>query len=112
MVTYCKCSLQEQQEAGLLPPSSHVSIEFIQENALKMESIPDNTFDVVRSDIALQHMNPMVDVLTQVKRVLKVGGIYAALEGAAGAGFFCADEYVRKIYTTVLPALADGGTGE
>lgn len=81
----------------------------LQADLTKLTEFADHSFDVVRSDITLQHVD--VDAaLKEVARVLKPGGRLVALEGSA-AGFYAKDEFVRSTYCRVMPANPNGGTG-
>ncbi|CAF1541024.1 unnamed protein product [Adineta steineri] len=97
-------NLYENQKDHL---SSSVSIQIVRGDILQME-FNDETFDIVRSDITLQHVD-LPKALTEIKRVLKVNGRLIALEGSA-SNIFSPDEIMIKIYDTVLPNRRDGGT--
>lgn len=86
--------------------SSHVSIQIIQGDILQME-FSDGTFDIVRSDITLQHVD-LNKALAEIRRVLKVNGRLIVLEGGAG-DMYSSDEVIIKIYDRVLPSHRDGG---
>jgi ubiquinone/menaquinone biosynthesis C-methylase UbiE len=88
--------------------SSNVSIQIMHGDILQME-FEDETFDIVRSDITLQHVD-LTKALTEIKRVLKVNGRLIALEGGAG-NIYSSDETMIEKYDTVLPNRRDGGTG-
>lgn len=87
--------------------SSNVSIRIIRGDILQME-FDNETFDIVRSDITLQHVD-LSKALDEIKRVLKVNGRLIALEGGAG-GLYSPDETLIKTYDNVLPSRRDGGT--
>ncbi|CAF1541579.1 unnamed protein product [Adineta steineri] len=97
-------NLYENQKDHL---SSNVSIQIVRGDILQME-FNDGTFDIVRSDITLQHVD-LPKALTEIKRVLKVNGRLIALEGGA-SNIFSPDEIMIKTYDTVLPNRRDGGT--
>jgi len=86
----------------------NVTIEFLQTDLYEL-SFPDETFDVVRADITLQHVK-LDPALKEVIRVLKKGGRLATLEGSQG-GFYALDEFVSSIYNRCLPSTPQGGTG-
>lgn len=96
--------LYEKQKEHL---SSNVSIEIIHGDILKME-FNDETFDIVRSDITLQHVD-LSKALLEIKRVLKINGRLIALEGGPG-NIYSSDEILIKTYDNVLPNRRDGGT--
>jgi len=87
--------------------SSNVSIEIVRGDILQME-FDDETFDIVRSDITLQHVD-LSKALIEIKRVLKINGRLIVLEGGA-ANIYSPDEVMIKTYDTVLPSRRDGGT--
>ncbi|CAF3923675.1 unnamed protein product [Rotaria sp. Silwood1] len=87
--------------------SSNVSIKIIRGDILQME-FDDETFDIVRSDITLQHVD-LSKALMEIKRVLKVNGRLIALE-SGGGDIYSSDEIMIKTYDTVLPSRRDGGT--
>ncbi|CAF1451263.1 unnamed protein product [Adineta steineri] len=97
-------NLYENQKDHL---SSNVSIQIVRGDILQME-FNDETFDIVRSDITLQHVD-LPKALIEIKRVLKVNGRLIALEGGA-SNIFSPDEIMIKTYDTVLPNRRDGGT--
>jgi ubiquinone/menaquinone biosynthesis C-methylase UbiE len=97
--------LYENQKDHL---SSNVSIQIVHGNILQME-FADETFDIIRSDITLQHVD-LEKALIEIKRVLKVNGRLIALEGGSG-NLYSSDEEMIKIYDSVLPNRRDGGTG-
>jgi ubiquinone/menaquinone biosynthesis C-methylase UbiE len=88
--------------------SSNVTIEILRGDILQME-FKDETFDIVRSDITLQHVD-LLKALTEIKRVLKVNGRLIALEGGAG-NVYSSDETMIQTYDSVLPGRRDGATG-
>ncbi|CAF1126349.1 unnamed protein product [Rotaria sordida] len=96
--------LYESQKDRL---SSNVFIQIIRGDILQME-FNDETFDIVRSDITLQHVD-LEKAIMEIKRVLKVNGRLIALEGGAG-NIYSPDEIMIKTYDTVLPIRRDGGT--
>ncbi|CAF0988038.1 unnamed protein product [Rotaria sordida] len=96
--------LYESQKDRL---SSNVFIQIIRGDILQME-FNDETFDIVRSDITLQHVD-LEKAIMEIKRVLKVNGRLIALEGGAG-NIYYPDEIMIKTYDTVLPIRRDGGT--
>jgi ubiquinone/menaquinone biosynthesis C-methylase UbiE len=96
--------LYENQKDHL---SSNVSIQIVHGNILQME-FADETFDIIRSDITLQHVD-LEKALIEIKRVLKVNGRLIALEGGSG-NLYSSDEEMIKIYDSVLPNRRDGGT--
>jgi ubiquinone/menaquinone biosynthesis C-methylase UbiE len=96
--------LYENQKDHL---SSNVSIDIKRGDILQME-FADETFDIIRSDITLQHVD-LSKALIEIKRVLKVNGRLIALEGGAG-NIYSSDEEMIKIYDSVLPSRRDGGT--
>ncbi|CAF2375409.1 unnamed protein product [Rotaria sp. Silwood2] len=96
--------LYESQKDRL---SSNVSIQIIHGDILQME-FNDETFDIVRSDITLQHID-LEKALMEIKRVLKVNGRLIAFEGGAG-DVYSPDEVMIKTYDAVLPTRRDGGT--
>ena len=87
--------------------SGNVSIRIVRGDILHMQ-FDDETFDIVRSDITLQHVD-LSGALAEIRRVLKVNGRLVALEGGAG-DTYCSDEVVTNMYDTVLPSQRDGGT--
>ncbi|CAF0990559.1 unnamed protein product [Rotaria sordida] len=97
--------LYESKKVNL---SSNVSIKINHGDILQME-FDDETFDIVRSDITLQHVD-LSKALIEIKRVLKVNGRLIALEGGAG-GIYSPDEILIKTYDSVLPSRRDGATG-
>ncbi|CAF1458581.1 unnamed protein product [Rotaria sordida] len=88
--------------------SSNVPIKIIRGDILQME-FDDETFDIVRSDITLLHVD-LSKALMEIKRVLKVNGRLIALESGAG-DIYSSDEIMIKTYDSVLPSRRDGGTG-
>lgn len=88
--------------------SSTVSIQIIQGDILQME-FGDETFDIVRSDITLQHVD-LNKALIEIQRVLKVNGRLIVLEGGAG-DMYSSDEVIIQTYDRVLPSHRDGGVG-
>ncbi|UJR10421.1 hypothetical protein I4U23_014625 [Adineta vaga] len=88
--------------------SSKVTIQIVRGDILQME-FNDNTFDIVRSDITLQHVD-LSKALVEIHRVLKVNGRLITLEGGGG-NLYSSDETLIKTYDTVLPNRRDGGTG-
>jgi len=97
--------LYENQKDHL---SSNVSIQIVHGDILQME-FADETFDIIRSDITLQHVD-LEKALIEIKRVLKINGRLIALEGGSG-NLYSSDEEMIKIYDSVLPNRRDGGTG-
>ncbi|CAF1015610.1 unnamed protein product [Adineta steineri] len=95
-------NLYENQKDHL---SSNVSIQIVRGDILQME-FNDETFDIVRSDITLQHVD-LPKALIEIKRVLKVNGRLIALEGGA-SNIFSPDEIMIRTYDTVLPNRRDG----
>jgi ubiquinone/menaquinone biosynthesis C-methylase UbiE len=96
--------LYENQKDQL---SSTVSIEIRRGDILQMD-FADETFDIIRSDITLQHVD-LPKALNEIKRVLKTHGRLIALEGGAG-NLYSSDEMMIKMYDSVLPSRRDGGT--
>lgn len=96
--------LYEEQKSKL---SSNITIDIRYGDILQME-FPDETFDIVRSDITLQHVD-LSKALSEIKRVLKINGRLIALEGGAG-NIYSPDEELIKMYDAVLPNRRDGGT--
>ncbi|CAF4383422.1 unnamed protein product, partial [Adineta steineri] len=90
-------NLYENQKDHL---SSNVFIQIVRGDILQME-FNDETFDIVRSDITLQHVD-LPKALIEIKRVLKINGRLIALEGGA-SNIFSPDEIMIKTYDTVLP---------
>jgi ubiquinone/menaquinone biosynthesis C-methylase UbiE len=88
--------------------SSNVSIRIVRGDILQMEFL-DETFDIVRSDITLQHVD-IPKALVEIKRVLKTNGRLIALEGGMG-NLFSSDEVIMKMYENILPNTNDGGAG-
>lgn len=88
--------------------SSNVSIEIVRGDILQME-FTDETFDIVRSDITLQHVD-IPKALLEIKRVLKTNGRLIALEGAMG-DVFSSDQVMMQVYEKALPSRKDGGAG-
>lgn len=86
---------------------SNVSIQIIRGDILQMEFL-DETFDIVRADLTLQHVD-LPKALEEVKRVLKVNGRLIVLEAGAG-NIYSSDEVMIKIYDAVIPNRRDGGT--
>ena len=86
--------------------SSNASIQIVHGDIQRME-FKDETFDIIRSDITLQHVD-LSKALPEIKRVLKVNGRLIALEAGAG-GIFSSDEAMITTYDTVLPNRRDGG---
>ena len=97
--------LYESQKERL---GSNISIRILRGDILQME-FADETFDIVRSDITLQHVD-ISKALVEIKRVLKPNGRLIALEGGMG-NVFSSDEVVMKVYETILPSTKDGGPG-
>ena len=97
--------LCEQQKDHLSPK---VTIEIKQGDILQME-FNDDTFDLVRSDITLMHVD-LAKALPEIRRVLKVAGRLIALEAGAG-DMYSSDQVIINIYDTVLPSHRDGGAG-
>lgn len=97
--------LYEDQKKNL---STNISIEIQRGDILQME-FADETFDIVRSDITLQHVD-LPKALVEIKRVLKINGRLIALEGGVG-NIYSSDEEMTKIYDSFLPNRRDGGTG-
>jgi ubiquinone/menaquinone biosynthesis C-methylase UbiE len=96
--------LYEGQKNNL---SSNVSIQIMHGDILQMQ-FDNETFDIVRSDITLQHVD-LPKALIEIKRVLKVNGRLIALEGGAG-NIYGTDEDMINMYDNVLPTRRDGGT--
>jgi len=96
--------LYENQKNHL---SSNVSIQIVRGDILQME-FTDETFDIIRSDITLQHVD-LEKALIEIKRVLKTNGRLIALEGGGG-NLYSSDEGMIKVYDSVLPNRRDGGT--
>ncbi|CAF0848352.1 unnamed protein product [Adineta ricciae] len=88
--------------------ASNVAVEIVRGDILQMK-FDDNTFDIVRSDITLQHVD-LSKALAEIKRVLKVNGRLIALEGGSG-NLYSSDETLIKTYDAVLPNRRDGGCG-
>lgn len=72
-----------------------------------MEYFKNETFDIVRSDITMQHVD-LEKALNEIKRVLKKGGLFLSLEGAVSKTF-AQDPKIMEIYDRVLPENKDGG---
>ncbi|KAL9097538.1 MAG: hypothetical protein Q9165_000434 [Trypethelium subeluteriae] len=70
-----------------VPPSGPGSVTFAQGNVLEGLAYPDNTFDVVFCSQLFGHLHPPPDVplraLTELRRVLKPGGVLATRDAAA-----------------------------
>ena len=62
---------------------------------------PEETFDIVRSDITMQHIN-MEKGLPEINKVMKKGGLFLSLEGGISE-IYSSDEFVMKINNKVLP---------
>lgn len=88
--------------------SSNVTIKIVRGDILQME-FADETFDIVRSDITLQHVD-IPKALIEIKRVLKTNGRLIALEAGMG-DMYSSDETMMKVYNDVLPSRKDGGAG-
>ena len=88
--------------------SSTVSIQIVQGDIQQME-LADQRFDIVRSDITLQHVD-LNKALMEIQRVLKVNGRLIVLEGGAG-DMYSSDDLIIKTYDRVLPSHRDGGVG-
>lgn len=84
-------------------------VRVLQADLTRLTEFADHSFDVVRSDITLQHVD-LDAALKEIARILKPGGRLVALEGSA-AGFYAKDEFVRSTYSRVIPATPNGGTG-
>jgi ubiquinone/menaquinone biosynthesis C-methylase UbiE len=87
--------------------SSNVSIDIVHGDILQL-TFNDETFDIVRSDITLQHVD-LEKAMIEVKRVLKTNGRLVALESGAG-DMYSSDEVIINMYDTVLPRYRHGGT--
>eukprot|EP00759_Apiculatamorpha_spiralis_P049904 PhF_6_TR44518/c0_g1_i2/m.68571 len=71
---------------------------------------PNESFDIVRCDITLQHvLSKLGDALQEISRVLKPNGRLIALEGAASQ-VFTSDPTISAFYNSVLPPDTTGGT--
>ncbi|CAF4851291.1 unnamed protein product, partial [Rotaria magnacalcarata] len=68
----------------------------------------DDTFDIVRADLTLQHVD-LPKALVEIRRVLKVHGRLIVLEAGAG-NIYSSDEVMLKTYDAVIPDTRDGGT--
>ncbi|CAF4535704.1 unnamed protein product [Rotaria magnacalcarata] len=68
----------------------------------------DRTFDIVRCDLCLEHVD-LSKALLEIKRVLKVNGRLIALEDGAG-NVYSSDEVLIKTYDSILSSRGDGGT--
>lgn len=95
--------LYEKQKHRL---TSNITIEIQQGDILSM-NFADSRFDIVRSDITLQHVD-IDKALPEIYRVLKPNGRLIALEGGAG-NLYSSDEELINIYDSVLPSRRDGG---
>jgi ubiquinone/menaquinone biosynthesis C-methylase UbiE len=97
--------LYDSQKERLSPD---ISIRILRGDILQME-FADETFDIVRSDITLQHVD-IPKAVVEIKRVLKTNGRLIALEGGMG-NVFSSDEVVMKVYENILPSTKNGGPG-
>ncbi|CAF1174341.1 unnamed protein product [Rotaria magnacalcarata] len=86
---------------------SNISIQLIHGDILQME-FHDDTFDIVRADLTLQHVD-LPKALVEIRRVLKVHGRLIVLEAGAG-NIYSSDEVMLKTYDAVIPDTRDGGT--
>lgn len=86
---------------------SNVSVKIIHGDIRQME-FNDETFDIVRADLTLQHTD-CEKALVEIQRVLKVNGRLIVLEAGAG-NIYSPDEILIKTYDTVIPNRRDGGT--
>eukprot|EP01126_Amoeba_proteus_P011964 TRINITY_DN14896_c0_g2_i2.p1 TRINITY_DN14896_c0_g2~~TRINITY_DN14896_c0_g2_i2.p1 ORF type:complete len:214 (-),score=45.33 TRINITY_DN14896_c0_g2_i2:42-683(-) len=110
MIAFAKNLFESSLKDGI-PSDVGIESQFLQEDCTNMKSIEDCSIDVVRCDITLMHVDHD-KALREIKRVLKSGGLFLALEGGGGGKFFCSDTYVDKIYHSVLPPPpVDGGLG-
>ncbi|CAF2150928.1 unnamed protein product [Rotaria magnacalcarata] len=87
--------------------TSNVSIEIVHGDIRQMV-FHDKTFDIVRCDLCLEHVD-LSKTLLEIKRVLKVNGRLIALEDGAG-NVYSSDEVLIKTYDSILPSRRDGGT--
>jgi ubiquinone/menaquinone biosynthesis C-methylase UbiE len=89
------------------------NVEFVQANA---EQLPfeDETFDVVFTSAFICHINHIKDkVITEVKRVLKKGGIFATREPNVSGMFFWPEfPSLHKIMMSISKGGAAGSPGE
>jgi len=97
--------LYDSQKEHLSPD---ISIRILRGDILQME-FADETFDIVRSDITLQHVD-IPKAVVEIKRVLKTNGRLIALEGGMG-NVFSSDEEVMNVYENILPNTKNGGPG-
>jgi ubiquinone/menaquinone biosynthesis C-methylase UbiE len=88
--------------------SPNVSVQIVHGDILQME-FGDETFDIMRSDITLQHVD-LAKALREIKRVLKVDGRLIALEAGSG-DTYSSDEVIVQMYRNILPSRRDGGPG-
>lgn len=88
--------------------SPNISVQIVRGDILQME-FADETFDIVRSDITLQHVD-IPKALAEIKRVLKINGRLIALEGAMG-DVFGSDQVMMQVYERALPSRKEGGAG-
>eukprot|EP01120_Amphizonella_sp_Union-15-10_P001606 TRINITY_DN11762_c0_g1_i1.p1 TRINITY_DN11762_c0_g1~~TRINITY_DN11762_c0_g1_i1.p1 ORF type:complete len:304 (+),score=42.22 TRINITY_DN11762_c0_g1_i1:58-969(+) len=110
MITYAK-EVTYAESADAI--ASNIKVEFIKEDLTSLTSLADNSIDIVRTDIALQHLD-LSKALPHIIRVLKPGGRIVSLEGAAIGGLYSPDTIVTSIYNKVLGHLSnndDGGSG-
>jgi len=103
MLSYAQNSLQDVE----LP--QNVTVEFVKADVTNLDTIADESFDLIRADITLQHIK-LDDALKELSRVLKKGGRLATLEGSVG-GFWSSDEFVSSTYNRCMPTSPLGGTG-
>ena len=87
--------------------SSNITIKILQGDILQMD-FENETFDIIRSDITLQHVD-LSKALLEIKRVLKTNGRLIALEVGSG-NIYSSDNELIQIYDRVLPNRRDGGT--
>ncbi|CAF3797767.1 unnamed protein product [Rotaria socialis] len=87
--------------------TSNVSIEIVHGDIRQM-AFHDRTFDIVRCDLCLEHVD-LSKALLEIKRVLKVNGRLIALEDGAG-NVYSSDEVLIKTYDSILSSRRDGGT--
>ena len=82
-------------------------MKIVKGDILNMSDFEDSSFDLVRSDITLQHVD-LEKALKEVHRVLKPGGRLLTLEGG-DSNTFSSDSYIIDIYDKVLPPRRQAG---
>ena len=72
---YVESVLEQAREFASLRGLTNITFQQIDANALQF---PDNTFDIVYAHQVLQHVKDPVQILREMRRVVKPGGIVAA----------------------------------